>query len=42
MQGLYSKSFSIWYYKGVAELLLSLEEESEISLTESNYLKDTA
>jgi hypothetical protein len=32
VHGLYGKSFSVWYYKGVAEYMLGLYEESEVSL----------
>lgn len=41
VEGLYGKSYIVWYYKGVAEYMLDMYSDSEMSLSESNYLKET-
>jgi|JI6StandDraft_1071083.scaffolds.fasta_scaffold04682_3 hypothetical protein len=37
--GLHKHNYVLWYYKGFAEFMLGMDDESEKSLYESNYLQ---
>lgn len=41
IMGLYKNDYALWYYKGFAEFMLGMDEESEKSMYESNYLQET-